>query len=85
MDRHCRLASEKMQGTHSTTANHIPGKGPAPSVLVWLNIMPSHLHSDRVLIVTRVSLFGHCGRRRIVAAEVIRQYCHQQKSQSPQD
>lgn len=32
MDRHGRLASEKMQGTHSTTANHIPCKGSAPSV-----------------------------------------------------
>lgn len=68
MDRHGRLASEKMQGTHNTSTNHIPGRGAAPSVMVWLNIMPSHPHSDRKLIVTRASLFGRCRRRRIVAA-----------------
>ena len=31
MDRHSRRVGENMQGTHSTTTNHIPGQAPPPS------------------------------------------------------
>lgn len=85
MDRHCRLASEKMQGTHSTTTNHIQARACPKRLWFGCTIMPSHMHSDRTLIVTRASLCERCRPRRIVAAPVIRQHCPQQKSHSPQD
>lgn len=78
--RHCshgRLVGGKMQGTHGAAPNHIARQGLCPQRL-WFGstLMPSRLHSDRMLIVTREIWFELCGLLTTFAAHVKGRHCN---------